>query len=75
MKQKKKGKIKKKIKIISTEEQNSTNTNKDWREVIVEIQCVLNEQIATSFRPSAKPIVEELLDSEDDFFLGKLKLK
>jgi len=69
MKQKKKGKIKKKIKIISTEEQNSTNTNKDWREVIVEIQCVLNEQIATSFRPSAKPIVEELLDSEDDFFL------
>jgi len=66
-KQKKKSKTKKRVKVLPNEERDPTNKN--WREVIVEIQCVLNEQIAASFRPSAKPIVEEPFDSEDDFFL------
>ena len=69
-KQKKKSKTKKRVKVLPNEERDPTNKN--WREVIVEIQCVLNEQIAASFRPSAKPIVEEPFDSEDDFFLGYL---
>ena len=65
-KQKKKSKTRKRVKVNEQRDP----TNKNWREVIVEIQCVLNEQIATSFRPSAKPVVEEPFDSEDDFFLG-----